>query len=1192
MLKSIVENIVNRTLLTEITCKDAYQRFYKDIPLETYENIVVSAQGNNNILLPATKWVLSCFKRNPANTMRDIHTLRSEQGRGALDRFERLVSRQMISGNDADLNRFKSIAELIDFVYEYDENEIFRRTTGEWSKAIKNAKNDIKKFYEDDTWLVVIPLSMDASCYWGNGTEWCTATRNEEDNYFDRYNDEGPLIILINKENGEKYQFHFESDSFMDKKDTKIQKPILKRIGATEGLAKAINDYCEEIGYDYVDLYYEVIGYQYKGLTPVKIDDYHYNLINEDNEIAFPQYQFSAPVKFDFEWAAVQGYEGETKLRFQNFMNTDGEMFFKQGHIIIDMGTPTYGLVYFKTRKGVNYFDLSEGKFLSDEWLVDGTDFKFANSKTYSVAFVKNNEGKQNMIKAIDGELYSDEWYDGIKQLNCQSASVFLVEKTDENGNSIYNIIEFHEGFISDKWFYSVVDSGSDGIFFCRETPFNEEPKISIRDVNYDRIIEDNITDVKHASKFFYGLGGIATWFIKKNGKFNFLSLTRDYRLPQWADEVKFVKPILTPEPNISMEFLEIKYREYITPLLRYGNEWYYPSCTDFREPVKLIKYDKKQTNENKLSKKDLMFIINESVRLLTEITIKDAYTSYYKDIPEDIFIKIVGSSQTEPNILLPITKWVLEKYKKNPQDVMNHLNDLRKNDRQGILDLFERLCVRDMINHQQKNINKYKSVQELSEFIDKFDVNEIMQMTPGEWSKAVNGAKNDIYKFYEDEKWYCVIPKNKYAACYWGSGTEWCTATRNENNYFDTYYEEGHMIILIDKQTKEKYQFHFQSQQYMDKKDNPIEKPVLDRIGATDGLINALKNYCESEDVCDEFFDIRYEIVNGNEEDGFCVKNADGTFTYLDVYEDEMYTGYTFLSSYPREWNYLPAKFIYNGNTYVNILDDEGETLFEYDDISEIMEVDVKRCIVKSEKYNGYNIVNLDTGEILFDKWLSKVERDFGLTIVTSKTNKQNVVNHYAELAFDKPMEMIVPNPYNNALLVCQKIDGKNKWNVYFYSTIRLSEWYDNIEFKINPANQDVEGYYRYNVFACKNEGEPAKLLYLTHDSVKELISDADEIGDLVYCAYNIHGVIVRKGGKYNFFQFVWRGGEGLCGTYLDIWVDKLEIANTSKYMFKIEEYVHQLQALLNGQWYKVGFSRSDEKLKMLPIVDQNKKL
>ena len=74
----------------------------------------------------------------------------------------------------------------------------------EIDKFINKAKNDIEKFYEDDMWFVVIPLSMDAACYWGSDTEWCTATRDEDGNYFNSYNEQGPLIILINKENGEK----------------------------------------------------------------------------------------------------------------------------------------------------------------------------------------------------------------------------------------------------------------------------------------------------------------------------------------------------------------------------------------------------------------------------------------------------------------------------------------------------------------------------------------------------------------------------------------------------------------------------------------------------------------------------------------------------------------------------------------------------------------------------------------------------------------------------------------------------------------------------------------------------------------------------------------------------------------------------------------------------------------------------
>ena len=176
--------------------------------------------------------------------------------------------------------------------------------------------------------------------------------------------------------------------------------------------------------------------------------------------------------------------------------------------------------------------------------------------------------------------------------------------------------------------------------------------------------------------------------------------------------------------------------------------------------------------------------------------------------------------------------------------------------------------------------------------------------------------------------------------------------------------------------------------------------------------------------------------------------------------------------------------------------------------------------------------------------------------------------------------------------MIVGQKIDGKIKWNVCKDFTTRFSEWYDSIEFKIMPVNQEVESYYQYNLVVRKNDGEPAELVYVGGSYSEVFVSDVDEIGDLVYCAYNIHGVIVRKGDKYNFFQIMWSGRKGLCGTYLDTWVDKLEIANTPNYMLKIEGYMHQLQALLNGQLYNVGFSRHDEKLKMLPIVDQNKKL
>lgn len=59
-----------------------------------------------------------------------------------------------------------------------------------------------------------------AACELGSGTSWCTATGNTK-SWFDRYAKDGPLYIFIGP-GGEKYQFHYESNQYMDKNDRSI----------------------------------------------------------------------------------------------------------------------------------------------------------------------------------------------------------------------------------------------------------------------------------------------------------------------------------------------------------------------------------------------------------------------------------------------------------------------------------------------------------------------------------------------------------------------------------------------------------------------------------------------------------------------------------------------------------------------------------------------------------------------------------------------------------------------------------------------------------------------------------------------------------------------------------------------------------------------------------------------------------
>lgn len=60
-------------------------------------------------------------------------------------------------------------------------------------------------------------------------TEWCTS-RQTKDNMFDHYNKQGPLRVVHRKDDGAVFQYHTQSNQFMDKDDNTISDNDLKTI--------------------------------------------------------------------------------------------------------------------------------------------------------------------------------------------------------------------------------------------------------------------------------------------------------------------------------------------------------------------------------------------------------------------------------------------------------------------------------------------------------------------------------------------------------------------------------------------------------------------------------------------------------------------------------------------------------------------------------------------------------------------------------------------------------------------------------------------------------------------------------------------------------------------------------------------------------------------------------------------------
>lgn len=168
------------------------------------------------------------------------------------------IAREYIKGNIRrleDLNRIKNSLELFHkykntnaykelFKYHIGFNDISKlgadqiegiaekieaKIIPQISDKDKN-KGNAEVVYEDNDVRVIHPKDQDAACYYGQGTRWCTAA-TKGDNYFDHYNRNGPLYIIIPKKpkyQGEKYQLHINEKQFMNELDDPVSLTKLK----------------------------------------------------------------------------------------------------------------------------------------------------------------------------------------------------------------------------------------------------------------------------------------------------------------------------------------------------------------------------------------------------------------------------------------------------------------------------------------------------------------------------------------------------------------------------------------------------------------------------------------------------------------------------------------------------------------------------------------------------------------------------------------------------------------------------------------------------------------------------------------------------------------------------------------------------------------------------------------------------
>lgn len=138
-------------------------------------------------------------------------------------------------------------------------------------------------------------------------------------------------------------------------------------------------------------------------------------------------------------------------------------------------------------------------------------------------------------------------------------------------------------------------------------------------------------------------------------------------------------------------------------------------------------------------------------------------------------------------------------------------------------LEIYDEMKRRKILPAEYRNIMNLK-------FNDLYGIVSNQELVAKLQSQSAEANKGNSKVVLDNNQVRIIQPADSAAACYYGQGTTWCTAAKN-NNMYDYYARNGDLYILLPKQPQhdgEKYQVHFQSNQFMNESDESVDMKWL----------------------------------------------------------------------------------------------------------------------------------------------------------------------------------------------------------------------------------------------------------------------------------------------------------------------------------------------------------------------------
>ena len=193
-----------------------YQKYYSDIDKDIYDKIVeadpttVMKDNKQGVYV---KWLIKLYK-NKKLKLEDLY--KATEYLSAFDLHQHKLSIK-------DINLIKSLPELFKLVEPFLEKEEYTFSNDDERKLA----GQFKEVFRNDDYRIIIPITLEASKYFGRDTEWCTLNSNMFNTYTKNQDinnlDDNCLYILYTENNlDDRLQFHFGTRQFMDVYDEGI----------------------------------------------------------------------------------------------------------------------------------------------------------------------------------------------------------------------------------------------------------------------------------------------------------------------------------------------------------------------------------------------------------------------------------------------------------------------------------------------------------------------------------------------------------------------------------------------------------------------------------------------------------------------------------------------------------------------------------------------------------------------------------------------------------------------------------------------------------------------------------------------------------------------------------------------------------------------------------------------------------